>query len=364
MGHATENAANGDRRVAIAPRDGHVRARRRYLVDERVDRVRGPRSRHDRERRAGGDRTGGAGLCRLHPDREQGRRPDRTQACIHDRSARVRDRCAVDDPRPRRNGDHRVLGRDRWTRRFAPAPGHAIADPRELRRRGTEEGLRARRGVGRDRRSDRAPPRWLHHDVPVVARRLPARGGGHRDRVVRSGSRAGRGLHRASSRRRRRLDPVDRRDGRHRARHLGMAGRWRVRRRTVDAGSPRVDGPRPLARPAQAAGEADVARPRPVPIQGVPLRNHGSDDATDRARRSHDRAPDLLADGPRLQRDADGSVHRAAVAHDVRRRAARREADWDTPAEQHHPGGLRAARHRHDGADRDRAARRFRLAPP
>ena len=50
-------------------------------------------------------------------------------------------------------------------------PGDAVADPRQLRGRGADEGLRAGRRGGGDRRRGRTAARRLHHDVPVVARR-------------------------------------------------------------------------------------------------------------------------------------------------------------------------------------------------
>ena len=52
--------------------------------------------------------------------------------------------------------DHRLLGRDRGARRLALPARDAVPDPRQLRGQGPGEGVRARRGVGRDRRRDRA----------------------------------------------------------------------------------------------------------------------------------------------------------------------------------------------------------------
>ena len=82
-------------RPAAAPAgDGDVRARRRHVADERVDLGgrRGPR--HDGQRRAVGDRARGARLRRVHPDRQQGRRPHRPQARLRARPARLRRRRA------------------------------------------------------------------------------------------------------------------------------------------------------------------------------------------------------------------------------------------------------------------------------
>ena len=55
------------------PRDGDVRARRRHVADERLDLGRREGPRHDRERRAVGDRARGARVGGVHPDRQQGR---------------------------------------------------------------------------------------------------------------------------------------------------------------------------------------------------------------------------------------------------------------------------------------------------
>ena len=64
--------------------------------------------------------------------------------------------------------------------RVAAAAGDAVADPRQLRGRGAEEGVRPGRGGGCDRRRGRAAARRLHHDLSVVADRLPAGGRDHR----------------------------------------------------------------------------------------------------------------------------------------------------------------------------------------
>ena len=59
-----------------------------------------------------------------------------------------------------------------------------------------------------------------------------------------------------------------------------------------------------------------------------------------------------------------GSVDGAALAHDVRRGAARRQEGGSAAPERHHPVGLRAPVDRHRAADRDRASRRLGLVPP
>ena len=133
---------HGGREEQPAPRpaagDGDVRARRRHVAHERVDLGGRRGSRHDRERRPVGDRARGAGLRRVHPDRQQGRRPHRPQARLRARSARLRDRRAGDGARPGPHRDHRLLGDHRRARRVAAAARDAVAHPRQLRRRGAE----------------------------------------------------------------------------------------------------------------------------------------------------------------------------------------------------------------------------------
>ena len=57
-----------------------------------------------------------------------------------------------------------------------------------------------------------------------------------------------------------------------------------------------------VARAAQARGQGDADRSGPVPVEAVPVRDHRADAPADRARRHDDRAPDLPADGARVQR--------------------------------------------------------------
>ena len=87
---------------------------------------------------------------------------------------------AGDDGRPEPDRDHHLLGDHRRTGRIVAAACDAVAHPRELRRRGPQEGLRAGRRVGGDRGRGGTAPRWVRHDVPLVARRVRARG--RRDR--------------------------------------------------------------------------------------------------------------------------------------------------------------------------------------
>ena len=149
--------------------------------------------------------------------------------------------------------------------------------------------------------------------------------------------------------------PLRPRHGRRRPRHPRVAGGRRRRGRAPDrrGGGPGVA--RLVARATQARGEADPARPRPVPNEDVPLRDLGADAPEHRIGRGDDRAADLPADGARVRRDADGSHPRAALAHDVRGRDARREEGRTAASEHAHPLGVRAAVARDGAADPGRA---------
>ncbi len=69
-------------------------------------------------------------------------------------------------------------------------------------------------------------------------------------------------------------------------------------------GAARDGRARLLAQAAQAGRQADAARSGSVQGEAVPVRRHRADASADRARRHDDRAPDLSADGARVQRDA------------------------------------------------------------
>ena len=145
---------------------------------------------------------------------------------------------------------------------------------------------------------------------------VPARGRRSSPSCCRaSGCVTRRAVHRVATGRRRRRGPLGPRHGRHRARHPGVAGGRRGGRRAPDRRCGR-DGrvARLLAGAPQARGEADADRPRPVPVEGLPVRDHRADAAADRPRRHDDRAADLPADGARVQRHAGRPVARAAVA--------------------------------------------------
>ena len=158
------------------------------------------RPRHDRQRRAVGDRARGACLGGVHPDQQQGRRPHRAQARLRDRPLRLRDRRPGHDARAEPDRDHRLLGDHRRPRRVAAAAGDAVADPRQLRGRGAEADLCVGRRGGRDRCRGRAVARRVRDHLPLMARRVPARGRHHRHRPFADPARQGRAVHRRRGR--------------------------------------------------------------------------------------------------------------------------------------------------------------------
>ncbi len=309
---------------------------------------------HDRERGAVGDRARGARVGRVHPDQQQGRRPDRAQAGLRARPAGVRGRRARDDARAEPDRDHHLLGDHRRPRRFAAAARDAVPDPRQLRRRRAQAGVRAGRCRGCDRRRRRAAARRLRHHLSVVARRLRARGRRDRGRAVPDQARPRRALHGAPAGRRRRSDPLRLRDGRPRARDPRLAGGRRVRRPADGDRGGRAGAPRVLARASQAGREGDAARPGPVPVPALHDRDLPADAAADHPRRRDDRAADLPADDARVQRDAGGPLARAALAEHVRCRAAGRAEGGQAAPEQHRPDRVRAE-HDRDGARSSRS---------
>ena len=209
---------------------GDVRPRRRHVADERLDLRRGRGSRHHGQRRPVGDRARGAGLRRVHPDQQQGRRPHRPQAGLRPGPGRLRDRRPGHDPGPGSDGDHRVLGDRRRAGRVAAAARHAVPDPRQLRGRSPEEGVCPGRGRRRDRRRRRATARRFRHDVPVVAGRVPPRSGHHRGRARQHRPGARCRLHGSPPHRPGRCGAVRRGHGRRRPGHPGLAGGRRSRR--------------------------------------------------------------------------------------------------------------------------------------
>ena len=70
-----------------------------------------------------------------------------------------------------------VIGR---VGRVAAPARHAVADPRQLRRRGPEAGVRVDRRSSRHRRGGRAVAGWFRDHLPVLAGRFRARGRHHR----------------------------------------------------------------------------------------------------------------------------------------------------------------------------------------
>ena len=127
--------------------------------------------------------------------------------------------------RTERDRDHHLLGDHRGARRVAAAAGDAVIDPRQLRGRCSEEGVRTGGRGGRDRRGGRTPARWLPDDVLVVAGRLCARGRGDRDRALGHQARPRRALHGPASSRFGWRCAVRGGDGRDRAGDPRLAGR-------------------------------------------------------------------------------------------------------------------------------------------
>ena len=164
------------------------------------------------------------------------------------------------------DGDHHLLGDHRRARRVAAAAGDAVADPRQLRGRGAEEGLRAGRRGGGDRRRGRAAARRLRHHLPVVARRLPARGRRHRRRAVRGSGSSGTSRTPGPA-----ASTPWARCCRRSAWAASCSASWCGRRAAstsvvlIAVGARRARLARPLARAAQARGQADAARSRAVP---------------------------------------------------------------------------------------------------
>ena len=169
--------------------DGDVRAGCRHVDHERLD-LRGRQGHQQHRQRPSGDnRPRSAGVRRLHPDRRQSGRPDRAQTRLYPGPLRLCRRRHRDDAGPEHCADPHFLGIDWRPWRFAPASGHAVPDPRQLRRRGPEAGLCLRGGICGDRRRRRTPARRVHHHVPLLARRLPAGSRHHRGRIVRNQAR-------------------------------------------------------------------------------------------------------------------------------------------------------------------------------
>ncbi len=204
---------------------GHVRARRGHVAHERVHLGGRDGPEHHGQRGAVRDRPRSPGLGGVHPHQQQGRRPHRSQAGLCAGPAGLRRWGARHGPRPGPAHHRHLLGHLRRPRRLAPAARYAIAHPRQLRGRSPEARVRARRCGCRDRRRDRAAAGRLHHDLPLVASRLPAGARGHRGGAVRDQDGPGRQIHGTARPRPRRRRPVGARHGRHRARHPRLGGR-------------------------------------------------------------------------------------------------------------------------------------------
>ncbi len=221
---------------------------------------------HHRQRRAVRHRPRGAGLGGVHPDQQQGRRPDRPQAGLRPGAAGVRRRRAGDDAGPEPDRDRHLLGDHRRARRVAAAAGHAVADPRQLRRRRAEAGVRAGRRRGRHRRRGRAAARRLRHDVPVVAGRVRARGRHHRRRAEPDPAGPATSPTPAPAR-----STWSARSCRSSAWAASCSASWSGRRAASSScllmavGAVALVLAGPVAGPAQARGPGDPARPGPVP---------------------------------------------------------------------------------------------------
>jgi MFS family permease len=122
-------------------------------------------------------------------------------------------------------------------------------------------------------------------------------------------------------------------------------------------------GARVVARAPQARRPRDPDRSRSAAVEDVPSRDLRADAPADRAGRHDDRAADLLADGPRVQRDDDGVRDRTVVAQHVRDGDPRGQARRPETPRNGHPGRVRAPRGRGRRAHRRGAPNRFRVVP-
>ena len=136
------------------------------------------------------------------------------------------------------------------------------------------------------------------------------------------------------------------RHGRHRARHPRVAGGRRGRRGAArSVGGVALGFARVLARAAQARGQADAARPGPVPIEVLPARDLRPDAPADRAR-----AALMIALPIFLQMVLEYNAMQAGLSlaplslTHVRGGDARGEASGPSAPEQDHPAGVRPAR--------------------
>ena len=134
-----------------------------------------------------------------------------------------------DDPGTGPDRHRGLLGDHRRPGRLPAAARDAVAGARELRGRRAAQGVRAGRRRGGHRGRRRPPARRLHHDVPVLARRVRDGGGDHRSRALRDPAGQGRAVHRPAHGRRGRRAALGAGHGRTGAEHPGVAGGRRVR---------------------------------------------------------------------------------------------------------------------------------------
>ena len=141
--------------------------------------------------------------------------------------------------------------------------------------------------------------------------------------------------------------PLGRGHGRRRPRHPGLAGGRRGRGCAHRARSRRARRAGVLAGAPQASGEADLARPGPLPLPALQDRDLAADAAADHPRWRDDRASDLPADDARVRRDGGRAVPRPALAQHVRRGHVCRTEVRKTSRQHRRPRGVRA----HDAGD-------------
>ena len=331
------------------PGDGAVPDDAGQLGHERLDRHGRGGRRHRRHRHPDGDHPVHAGHGLADDHRREDRRDPRAQAGLRHRLRDLRRRLADDRPRAEPAGAHLRLVAARGDGR---GPDHARdRGPRrdELRCAGTPPGLRAGRGLRRDRGGRRPAHRRPADDLRLVALGVRGRGGarrGHPRARPADGRRRGRPGRRPRPRRHR---AVGARAGAGRARHPqgrhvgvrqpeagrplvgrpvagGLAGRGR---RLRDLGLPGLGEPPARGRAVGPARPGDAADPEaaegpgrvllPVPAAGRALLLRAA----------------LPLGGARAQRDRHRPADHAAVDHPAARRRRGAEAL---------PAGLAAAR--------------------
>ena len=267
------------------------------------------------------DRPRGAGVGGVHPHRQQGRRPDRAQAGLRPRPARLCDRRAGHGARTEPDRRSSSSGRSS----AASAPSLLLPAMQSLIH-GNFEGAAQKKAyalVGASAAIAAAVGPLLGGFITTYLSwrvGFPLEARDHRRRPIRHQAGSRRALHRRPAHRRGRRRALGARHGRHRAQHPGVAGGRRGCRRCS------LVRRRSRARPAfvsgwcrrKRRGKPTLIDPDLFKSKVFRLRDHRTDAPTDRVRRHDDRAPDLPADGARVQRNAGRTFARSAVADDVR----------------------------------------------